>query len=111
MVLCAGLETLAISTVADILGYPSSCDYYFYAKFLAAIFIILTFTLFNKEKESYIRSDMISCMGVSSLAVISLGLILNSMETSWGSNVLPGDVFIEVLVAALIPAVIWIFKD
>lgn len=101
---CKGLEGYNITGIESFLSWPTTCDYYFYAKIMAAFFVILTFVLYNKERDRTVKPDMISILGVSSLATIFVTLI--------GSLIgfIQADVFIEILVAGLIFIAIWMFK-
>jgi len=105
MPLCRGLETLTDTSLLGILNYPTVCDYYFYAKILGAIFIVLTLLLFNREEENVVRGDMISCAAISSIATIFIaiaGSILGIIQT---------DILIISLVIGTIFIAIWIFKN
>lgn len=102
---CSGLETLASTDLVDILAYPTSCDYYFYAKFMAAFFIIVTFAMYNVERKKFVRADFISSMGVSAIATIFVSAIAMML------TIIQTDVFIEIFVIGMVIVSIWMFKD
>ena len=101
---CQGIDALTEYTLTTILAYPTSCDYYFYAKILGAIFIIVALILYETEKEKFVKPDAISCLGVSALAVIFLALLGTLV------GIIQVDIFIETFVIGMIFIVIWMFK-
>lgn len=101
---CEGLEILTDDTIIGILQFPTSCDYQFYAKIMGAFFIVLSFILFNRDKDKFVKSDMISCLGVSAIATISIALIGTFIK------IIQPDIFIEIVVVGLIFIVLWLLK-
>lgn len=101
---CRVLDPLIENSIVGILAYPTVCDYYFYLKFMAGLFIIITLILKATDDEKFIKSDTLSAMGVSALAVIFLSLI----GLTYGF--IQVDVFIEILVAGMVFVVIWLLK-
>lgn len=102
---CAGIDPTIHNTILKLLAFPTSCDHYFYAKIFAGFWIILTFILYNNDKrDGLIKPDILSAMGVSAIATIFLAVIGTLL------TIVQGDVFIDILVAGLIPIIIWIFK-
>lgn len=101
---CSGIEVITDNTLIGILSYPNSCDFYFYAKLLAAFFIILSFILFKNDEAKLAKGDMISSLGVSAIATIFLSLIGTLL------NIIPREVFIEIMVAGMIFISIWLIK-
>lgn len=101
---CRLLDPLIEDTLVKVLAYPTVCDYYFYLKFMAGLFVILTLILKAVDDEKFLKSDTISAMGVSALAVIFLSLV----ASTWG--ILQAEVFITILVSGMIFIVIWLLK-
>ena len=104
MALCPGIETLADKSIVGLLSYPSLCDTQFYAKIMAAIFIILAFGLFMRDRDREIKPDIISSMGVSAVAVIFLSLIGTMI------GMIQQTIFIEIFVVGMVLIVIWMLK-
>jgi len=101
---CEGLEVLNNTGIADILAYPTTCDYQFYAKILGAFFVILAFILWNNDKERMIKPDMLSSLGVAGIATIILalaGTLVGFIEAL---------IFIEIAVGCMIFIVLWLIK-
>jgi len=96
--------------IVDWLIYPTSCYYYFWSTILFGLFILLVLTLYFRERDRETHPDIISNMGVSSMAIIFLSLILTLMKNSDGIPVLQSDLFIYHIVFGLILILIWIFK-
>ncbi len=101
---CAGIEIVTNMSIGGLLSYPNTCDFYFYAKLMAAFFIILSFILFKRDEAKLAKGDMISSMGVSAIAVIFISLIGTLL------NIIPREVFIEIMIAGMIFIVLWIIK-
>lgn len=101
---CVGVEGITNSGLSGLIAYPTTCDYYFYGKIMAALWIIIAYTLFRKDEEKVGKGDMLSAMGVSAIAVIFLSLILTTL------GAIPSDEFIEIIVAGGIFIAIWILK-
>ena len=104
MALCPGIETLSDTSIVGILSYPTICDTQFYAKIMAAIFIILAFGLFMRDRDRETKPDMISAMGVSAIAVIFLSLIGTLI------GFIQQTIFIEIFVIGMVLIVIWMLK-
>lgn len=102
---CSGLEVLTDPTISSILAFPNSCDYYFWAKIMGAFWIILTLTMFFREKEIMVKPDIISCLGVASIATT----FVNTIGTFL--NIMPLDVFIKFTIVMVIFIGLWMFKD
>jgi hypothetical protein len=102
---CAGLETLSDKSLAGILAYPNSCFYYTWGLIMAVIWIVLAFSLYHREKERVVNPDILSILGISSIAIIFLSLIGTTF------NIIQHDVFIEILVFGFIFIAIWFFKS
>lgn len=101
---CKGLETLTDNSITGILAFPTSCDYQFYAKIMAAFFIILSMILYHRDKAQGRKSDMISSMGISAIATIFVALIGTFLK------IIQPDIFIEIFVGGMIFIVIWFLK-
>lgn len=101
---CKGLETLVDDSITGILAFPTSCDYQFYAKIMAAFFIVLSMILYNRDKEKLLKPDMMSCFGVSAIATIFIALIGTFIK------IIQPEIFIEIFVIGMIFIVIWLLK-
>lgn len=104
MALCPGIETLSDTSIVGILSYPTLCDTQFYAKIMAAIFIILAFGLFMRDRDRETKPDIISAMGVSAIAVIFLSLVGTLI------GFIQQTIFIEIFVIGMVLIVIWMLK-
>ena len=102
---CEGIEIVANEGLTGILSFPNTCDYYFFAKIMAAFFIVVTLTVYFYEKEKIGKSDILSCMGVSSIATIVValfGTLLGLVET---------DIFTAIFVMGMLLVAIWVLKN
>lgn len=101
---CEGIETISNFTISTFMQYPSSCDTYFYPKILGALFLIMSLSLFFAERKRIANPNLLSIMGISSLAVLFIGLIItlfDAMETI---------IFVEVIVVLSIFIVLWLIQ-
>ena len=101
---CQELTGNINSSISSILSYPSTCVPQFWGEIMGAFFIILTMILFNRDKDKYLKSDMISAMGVSSIATIFVSLIGTLI------GIIQNNVFIEIFVVGTIFIIIWLLK-
>ena len=102
---CSGLEILGSSpNITSIMTFPLTCDYYFYLKFMVAIFIVIAFGLWFKDREKMVRADIISCLGVSALATIFLSIIGTLI------GIIQPDIFILIMVVGLVLVAMWLLK-
>lgn len=108
---CMTLAEFGIEGFADFFVYPTSCDYYFYAKIFAGLFIILTLSIYFIEKKTLVKPDIISGMGVSSLAIFFLALIGTLITSTGGIPMVQQDILIYVFAFTIIFVGIWYFKD
>ena len=54
----------SIDSIAEFMVWPMGCDYYFYLKIYAAIFIILVWGLYAVEKRINQKAEILSVPGV-----------------------------------------------
>lgn len=103
---CATFDPEVYIGISGFLAYPTSCVPQFYAYVMGALFIILTFILYNREKDDarILKPDFLSSMGVSSIAIIFISLIGTLF------NIIQSNIFIEIMVTGLIFIAIWVFK-
>ncbi len=99
-----------INSIGDFLVWPTSCNYYIYLIVFATLFITLSLILYNKQKESQIRSDLISSMGVSSIAVLFLALIGTLIKNEASIPMIQQDIFLYVFAVTIVFLLIWFFK-
>ena len=102
---CKGLEELTDQSIQGFLTFPLTCDHYFYAKMMAAFFIIISSVLFLRERDRVAKPDYLSALGVSAIATIFISLIGTLI------GIITTDVFIEIFVIGMIFIALWIFKD
>ena len=108
MALCEAFT--GITNLADLLVWPTSCNYNFYLVFFITFFITLSLILYNKDKEALIRSDAVSSMGVSAIATFFLALTGTMIVNSAGIPMVQQDIFLYILAGAIVFIVVWFFK-
>ncbi|KKK95580.1 hypothetical protein LCGC14_2671390 [marine sediment metagenome] len=103
-------EFTGIGSVADLLVWPTVCNYWFYLIVFATIFITLSLILYNKQKDDEVKGDLISSMGVSAIAILFLSLIGTLIKNSEGIPMVQQDVFIYIFAMSIIFILLWFFK-
>lgn len=104
---CQGLDIYGTQTgLVEILAFPNTCNYYFWAVILGFIFVILTLILYNKEREQFVKSDIISALGVSALSTVLLAVPL----TLTSPQIVEADIFLYIVAFAVVFISLWIFK-
>ncbi len=103
-------EFTGITNIADLLVWPTACNYYIYLIVFAVIFITLSLILYNREKEIQIKSDLISSMGVSAIVTIILALIGTLIKNTAGIPMVQSDIFLYIFAMGIIFILIWMFK-
>lgn len=101
---CSGLDPTVHNTIIELLKFPLSCDYYFYAKIVGGIWAILTFILFFLDRDKLGRGEMLSSMAISSFATIVIALAGTPL------GIITADIMILTFVLGMIPIVIWLIK-
>lgn len=99
-----------INSIGDLLVWPTSCNYYIYLIVFTTIFMTLSLILYNRQKEGEITADIVSSMGVSSIAVIFLALIGTLIKNDAGIPMVQQDIFLYVFAVGIIFLLIWFFK-
>lgn len=91
-------------TIGDILSLPNNSYPYFWIWILGGIWMIISMSLYFKEKERLGKGNLISSMAVSCFAILVLSLI----------GTLVGFVSLEIMVYVLVFCVmiiaIWFFS-
>lgn len=100
-----GLENITVDGPEDILTYPLTGDFYFWAKILFAIWIVLGLTTFFEERLRLGKGNFLSSFAVSSLAVIVLAFIGSLFD------IVTGEVFVSILVIGCLLIFVWYVKS
>ena len=105
----------SVGSFADLMIYPTTCDYYFWLKILIALIIIVGWGLYWEEKKRKGEGDFLSSITISSLAFSIVGifgtLVKGDTGTLAGIPLIQTDILI-ILFAITIPLIIiWIFRD
>ncbi len=105
------LSITSIEGFGDFLVWPTGCNYFFYLWIFGALFIILSFGLFKAEEKRKTEGEMISAMGVSSIAVSIISIIGTLIKNSSGVPMIQADILLYILASTTVIVLIWIFKD
>ena len=96
--------------MVEILIYPTTCFYYFYAVIFFALFIVIALYLYNKEREKFTKADMIGSLATSSTAILFLSLIGTLIKTSSGIPMVQNNIFLYIFAIWIILVSLWFFK-
>ncbi len=108
---CSGLDIMGTNqTIADYLVFPTSCVYSFWGIMLFTIFVLLTFILYNRERETFIQADLISSAGVSSTAVMFLLVVGSLVKSSTGIPMIQQDILLSGVALWIVISALWFFK-
>ena len=99
-----------INSVGDFLVWPTSCNYYFYLVVFITIFITLSLILYNRQKDSEIRADVISSLGVSAIATVILTMIGTLIKNEADIPMVQQDIFLFIFAGGIVFILIWFFK-
>ncbi len=104
------LAFTGITTIGDLLVWPTGCFYFFYLVVFITIFITLALILYNREKEDLVRADIVSSLGVSGIVTLMLALIGTLIKNTDGIPMVQNNVFLIVLAYTIVFILIWFFK-
>ncbi len=109
---CQDLRVMGTSLgIEDYLVFPTTCYYYFWAVILFVLFLILSYVLYNRERETVNpQSDLISSMGVSATAVFFLAVIGSLITSTNGIPMIQQDILLTVVALWIVLAALWFFK-
>lgn len=91
-------------TIGDFMTFPNSIYPYFWAWIIGGLWLIISLTLYYKEKEKIGKGRMLSSMAVSSLAC----MILSLFGTLLGIITL--NIMIYIFVFGMLMTIIWFFS-
>ena len=100
-----------IESFADFLVWPTRCNYYFYLIIFGGLFLILAWTSFKAEEKRKGEGELISSLGVSSIAITILGLIGTLVVNGAGVPMIQVDILLYMVAVTVVFVFIWIFKD
>lgn len=89
--------------IGDFMALPNSTYPFFWAWIFGGLWLIITLTLYFKDKEKIGKSNMLSSMAVSSLMII----VLSMLGTIVGF--VTNEIFVPILVFCLLIIGVWFF--
>lgn len=108
MVTCS--IALQINTISDFLVYPTGCFYYFWLLMLGLLFLVLAYSFYAKDEEKKTEGEMLSSMGVSSIAITSLALWGTFVTNSQDIPMIQTDIFLWILAPTMVFVSLWIYS-
>lgn len=93
------------ATIVDLMALPNSSYPFYWGVIIMGLWAIISFTLYFKDKALSGKSNLLSAMAVSSLAMIVLSTILTL------TPILTMQIFLPLLIGGLLIIAIWIFSS
>lgn len=96
--------------IEDYLVYPTTCYYHFWSVVLFVLFVIISYGLYNRERETQVQPDLISSLGVGSTVILFLTIIGTLITSTDGTPMIQQDVLLIVVAFWIVISGIWFFK-
>lgn len=93
------------SNIATLLALPNASNPFFWTVILGGVFIILSLTMYFREKSLTGRGNLLSSSAVSALACIVIAVFGSLI------NIFTVETLVPVLVFGLVIIVSWIFSS
>lgn len=90
--------------------YPTTCFYHFYSVIFFFIFASMTLLLYNKDRDKFVKADMISSAAVSATFIFFIALIGTLIESSNGIVMVQQDIFRYIIAIWIVLVGLWFFK-
>ena len=91
--------------IADLLALPNASFPFYWVLIMVALWVIITLTMYFKEKELTTKGNLLSAMAVSAFAII----MLSTIGTLF--NIITLVTFLPLLIGGLVIIAIWIFSN
>lgn len=101
----------AITSISDLLVWPIGCNYYFWLIILGTIFIITAWAIFKNDQRRGKEGDLISAIGVSSIATTFIGAIGTLIKNSDDIPMIQSNILLIMVAVTVVIVLIWIWKD
>jgi len=91
--------------IGELLALPNASYPYYWALIMIGLWVIISLTLYFKEKSLLGKGNLLSSMAVSAFAII----MLSTLGTLF--NIITLAIFLPLLVGGLVIIAIWIFSS
>ena len=91
--------------IAELLALPNASYPFYWGLIMIGLWIIVSFTIYFKEKSTLAKGNLLSAMAVSAFAIIMLSTIGTLL------NIITLTVFLPLLIGGLVIIAIWIFSS
>jgi hypothetical protein len=102
--------SFAIETFSDFLVFPTYCFYHFWLLIFGFLFLLLTYTFYDKDENKKGSGEMLSSMGVSSIAITALATWGTFVKNSQNIPMIQNDIFLWVVASMVVFVGIWIYN-
>ena len=91
--------------IAELMALPNASYPFYWVIIMVALWIIITLTMYFKEKEISTRGNLLGAMAISAFAII----MLSTIGTLF--NILTLPIYLPLLIGGLVIIAIWIFSS
>ncbi len=105
MVTYPNLDNLTGDGIGELLALPNSSYPFYWVLIMVGIWVVVTLSLYFREKESVGKENILSSMAVAAFAII----MLSTLGTLF--NILTLETFLPLLIGGLVIIAIWIFSN
>ncbi len=100
-----------IESLADLVVFPTTCDYFFYLKLLGVMMFIVAWGLFKSEEKRTGKGDLVPSLAVSSIAFLVVALIGTLVKSTTNIPMIQGEILLYFVAICIVFVLIWIFKE
>lgn len=108
MVTCASISTIA--SFADLLVWPTSCNYYFYLIIFEFLLGLFLWSSYKESEERIGLADILSSSAIASLVIVFLGMIGTLIKNSSSVPMIQSDIFLILIAQFIVLFMLWRFK-
>lgn len=91
--------------IGELLALPNASYPYYWVLIMIGLWIIISLTIYFREKELSTKANILSAMAVSAFAII----MLSTLGTLF--NIITLAIFLPLLIGGLVIIAIWIFSS
>ncbi len=90
--------------IGELLAFPNASYPFYWGLIMIGLWIIISLTLYFREKELQAKGNLLSAMAVSAFAII----MLSAIGTLF--NIITLSIFLPLLIGGFVIIAIWIFS-
>ena len=100
-----------IESIADLLVWPITCNYYFWLEIILTLTFLVGWRLYQAEEKRVGNGDFLSSIAVSSLAFTILAFFGTLIQSTDGIPMIQTDILLYLIAITIPLLIVWIFKS